>query len=580
MIKGLVKSVFYLITFTLIFLYQSDAQIKGLSAFETDKQLQDVFQSKTGVDNLLKGESMPIGNIVESEYYHIGPGDIFSIQILSLLISQEPVIVSPENTIMLPRIGEVSLLGKTLAEAKEIILNRIREWNPNAIAYVSLYQARTVLITIKGNVTIPGTYSFPASYRVSTAIRFANQERISNQTSIQQVAALLNMQETQRQTESLFTESGLPSSPTYSFRNIAVLHKDGSSQTADLEKAAALSNPEFDPFLREGDEIFVPFEAGDYPLISISGSVQRPFVTAFKEDDKASMLLKLGYGLKYNADLDNIYLVQPDNKRYKLTIDKDMNLQGEDYNLLPGSVVIVGRTNDEPKVRQGIVSVSGKVASPGVYIIKTNETRLKDVIELAGGFTEDAYLPLAYIARRESGSESPVNPRRQLSERFQYSDLTLDDTTRFNIDMSYRRPYVSCDFVAAFKKNSELDNVVLKDGDVINIPSNPQTVYIFGQVNQPGYMKYESGKTLDWYVQKAGGFAKGAVKSRARIIRGRTKVWLEGGDDVFVMAGDEIYVPRSPDLPPGVEVQTWGVIAGIIGSTAALINVIVWVLRY
>ena len=43
----------------------------------------------------------------------------------------------------------------------------------------------------------------------------------------------------------------------------------------------------------------------------------------------------------------------------------------------------------------------------------------------------------------------------------QYSDLTLEDTVRIKIDLNMRKPYVSCDFEAAFKQNSLKDNVLL-----------------------------------------------------------------------------------------------------------------------
>lgn len=40
------------------------------------------------------------------------------VQIVGPISGEYPLTVTPENTILLPRLGEMSFLGKTLAEAK------------------------------------------------------------------------------------------------------------------------------------------------------------------------------------------------------------------------------------------------------------------------------------------------------------------------------------------------------------------------------------------------------------------------------------------------------------------------------
>ena len=83
---------------------------------------------------------------------------------------------------------------------------------------------------------------------------------------------------------------------------------------------------------------------------------------------------------------------------------------------------------------------------------------------------------------------------------------------------------------------------------------------------------------MDWYVERAGGYAEGSESHRARIIRGRTQVWLEGTEEVFVFAGDQIYVPRIPDEPTTVKLQKYAVYSSIAATVGLLINTIAFIL--
>jgi protein involved in polysaccharide export with SLBB domain len=200
---------------------------------------------------------------------------------------------------------------------------------------------------------------------------------------------------------------------------------------ADLEKSKALDDHKFDPYVREGDEITIPFSNKEFDVISISGAVYRPSVVAYKTGDKASLLLKLGYGLRENADMENITLIIPgdfgDRNEFKLEVTKDMKLIGQDYDLVPGSSIIVGRKKKATKGTQGIVSVIGNVQKEGSYLIKPNTTTISEVIEMAGGFTDEAYLPQSYILRREVNELGIEDQRRKVLNEFFMKNLNRND---------------------------------------------------------------------------------------------------------------------------------------------------------
>jgi protein involved in polysaccharide export with SLBB domain len=541
--------------------------------------MQEDMVDRTSLQKLSQSNSLPLGNAIEAEYYHIGPGDMLSV--LNLMESAQPKLltVTPENSVIMPRIGEISLKNMTLAEARQIILKKLNEKNPASESFVALFSPRLVLVTVNGNIMFPGTYPLPATYKVSAAILNANMIQGSAGMSAKQGEMIFKLQMKQNENEKNFSGSGFAYFSTYATRNILVTHSDGTSTRVDIEKARYNNIVSLDPYLRDGDIIYVPFDENDYPVISISGAVQKPNRFAYKPGDKVSMLLKSGFGTITDSDLDNVYLYQNGDERVKLRIDSNLTLLDADRELIPGSFIVVG-SNYHPVIKkQGLVTVSGFVRQPGVYPIQNGESRLKDVIAMAKGFTDDAYLPLSYILRRQNETPTLQYYENEVFEKFQYSDLTLQDTVRFTIDQILRRQLVSCDFRSAFVDNSEMDNVKLMDGDRIYIPTNPKTIYIFGQVNKPGFISYEPGKNMDWYIEKAGGYATGADKGRSRIIKGRNRVWVEGKPDIALDAGDEIYIPRYPDLPPGMQLQTYSVIAGVLASAAVLLSVVIGLIK-
>lgn len=568
------------IIFTLIFLLSSFGMVLAQSGFSNNQEelLQSSMENKLSGQELLQTKQMPTGNIVNPNNYVLGPGDVLSIQAAPTFKTDIMIEVSSDNSVLIPRYGSHSVDNKTLAEFTKEVKELIGARNPNADVSITLKRPRVCLVTLSGNVTYPATYSIPASYQVSTAISYANNQSLE-QMPASESGTYIRFMENQREHTRLYSGSGVAGITSFASRNVKILHKDGSSSLADLEKATALNNQNFDPYIREGDIIMVPYSLEAYPKISISGAVIRPIVVPYKNGDKASVLLKFGYGLLENANLHNVYLYLSDGTKKQLSIDTNLNLVGEDYVLESGSNVIVGYKDKEINKGFGVVAVRGEVQNPGTYLITEQKTKLKDVIKMAGGFTEKAYLPISYIIRGDEQNSTPTNPRRKINEYFRNSPLVLEDTTRFYADIMEKLPFVSVDFNACFNKGSEKDNVGLEDGDLIIISSNPGKVYVFGKVNRPGYIDFIEGKDLAWYIEQAGGYGIGADKKRASIIRANTKSWITGDETTIVYAGDEVYVPSPPAYPPSVEQAKYSLYISILNTLITLLSITLSILR-
>ncbi len=548
--------------------------------------LDNMEQMKKNSEKMLSTDTkdaFPVGNVIDANNYYVGPNDVLAIQILPFESVPTPTVVTAENTIVSPRFGEVNINGLTLKQIRDTLANILKERNSGNTKHtvsVSLSRPRNVFVTVSGNVVAPGTYTLPASYSVSTVLKIANQIQSVTTTTTEEQAAIMRLQESRKERERIFSETGVSFNSSYSTRNIRVIRKSGTALIADIERALATGNHAFDPFICEGDEIFVPFEPSYYPTVSIVGEVIRPATVTYKKGDMASHLLKLAAGFTESADINAVYLYDETHNAIQLTVDSLCNLLSSDIELKAGNIIIVRAKIEIDSANTGMVSVSGEVNNPSVYPITVGKTRLKDAVKMAGGLTSKAYLPLSYIGRRDNMSDDRIAPKRLYTEYFQRSDLTMEDTARFMMDIDLKRPAVSCDFDAAFNNNSDDDNVYLQDGDVIHVGKNPKRIYVWGQVNKPGYVDYAEGKSMEWYIAKAGGYATGAEKKRSRIIRGNSRVWEDGfNKNIYVNDGDEIYVPRPPDVPPTVQIQKWAAIVGMIGGIVGTLTLIYTTLR-
>jgi len=547
----------------------------GGSPFDALEKMQQTTTINSKIEELLK-ESFPVGNTIDADNYYVGPNDLLSIQILPADITAVPVIVTSECTIVHKNFGEVDVRGLTLTEVRELLNQKRISQNPNSKVIVSLTQPRMVLVDIRGNVVNPRVYIYPASYSVSTAIKYANQIQPSTTTNNKdEQSAMIRLQELQKDREKLFSESGLSEMALYSNRNIRLIRANSTATIVDLERATATNDSKYDPFVKEGDIIIVPFEPNSFPTISITGEVFRPAAVVYKEGDMASHLLKMGYGWTENADLNNIYMYDAMGNASRLNVDAESNLIGNDFPVTPGSFIIVGSKSHPQNNKFGTVAVKGEVNRPNIYTIELGKTRLKDIIEIAGGFTQNACLPLAQISRRDNSQLERTSQRRKYSEYFQHSNQTQQDTLRFGIAMDMKKSMVSTDFVAYFVDKNEDYNLILRDGDVIDIPKKPHQVNVYGQVKNPGFIDFIENQTMEWYINKAGGYTSSADKKRSRIIRGSNKVWIDGFQkDIYVYDGDEIFVPPPRDVAPEMEVSMWYAYAGIFGVSATIINVL------
>ncbi|MCZ2728053.1 hypothetical protein, partial [Bacteroides caccae] len=73
---------------------------------------------------------------------------------------------------------------------------------------------------------------------------------------------------------------------------------------------------------------------------------------------------------------------------------------------------------------------------------------------------------------------------------------------------------VGIDLEKALANPGSTADIVLREGDVVSIPKNNNTVTINGAVMVPNTVSYMKGKDVDYYLNQAGGYSENAKKSK------------------------------------------------------------------
>ena len=91
--------------------------------------------------------------------YILGPGDKLLVKVLSFKDFDSKIILLPDGTINLPRIGSIYISGLSVLDAQKKIIAAFKKIIKDPIIYVDLLETRPLRISVTGEVQKPGIYS-------------------------------------------------------------------------------------------------------------------------------------------------------------------------------------------------------------------------------------------------------------------------------------------------------------------------------------------------------------------------------------------------------------------------------------
>ena len=169
------------------------------------------------------------------------------------------------------------------------------------------------------------------------------------------------------------------------------------------------------------------------------------------------------------------------------------------------------------------IFVVGEVRQPGPYQL-TGDMTLIEAIALAGstnsGASDEVLVVRAKNGRKSSG---PIDPGEDPDQ----------DVVRISVDLT------------ALQSGQLSQNVQLQDGDTIFVP-RAKTIFLFGQVRNPGVYSIPRATTVLQALSMAGGVTEFGATGRIQIVR-----IVDGEEEKFkvtltdiVSPGDTIIVPE------------------------------------
>ena len=287
-------------------------------------------------------------------------------------------------------------------------------------------------------------------------------------------------------------------------------------------------------------------------FVRIEGAVKNPKSVPFMEGLKAEDLIIMAGGFTEGADASTIHLSRQVNDENFKTISEVQHISlSPDLKVSSGSVTL--QPNDIITVRyqkgysaQQLIKIEGEISFPGHYSILTKDERISDFIERAGGITPYAYLKGATLIRKMKD----LSDKEQIKQLQELNNATNEiKIEKIGNDNEYR---VGINLEKIMKNKNSYQNLILKNEDILIIPSEKQTVEVKGLVLAPSLIQYEKGKTLKSYVNNAGGFANNARKRAAYVMYANGSV--EGTRNFLffksypkIEPGSIIIIPEKPE---------------------------------
>jgi len=444
--------------------------------------------------SVLSGTILPSDNSIIPDEYMIGSGDVFFIAAVETPNVRYTAAVDQTGRAFIPNIGLIEFGKISYADAKKIIADHVssKMRNPSEI-YVTLIQTKKAAVSFTGALLSPGSQNLPGTMRLFDALLTANNGELP-----------------------LLSESDL--------RRVQCTNGD-STKFYDLMAYIYKGDASQNPYIYPGDHIHVHATTDK---VYVGGAVITPVPGFYpiKKGETISEFLSM-FTLDNTADTDEIIIYESNENNMRT-----VSISTADYMLNDLDAITIPLKKNQGNIYT--VHIVGEIASPGFYPIIENQTSARQLIERAGGSTQNANMDQAVVLR--SSKILPADFKAEASKHI--------GAVRPERGTSVAMASSTTDHTIIRLINYNADKIILEPGDRIVIPKKDRFVYISGSVRNPGAYPFVRGKTTSYYIQQAGGYSKDADKTNIQ-------VYLKYDDAVqpleprCIDAGSIIVVPAS-----------------------------------
>ncbi|GBO87150.1 SLBB domain-containing protein [Marinobacter salsuginis] len=345
----------------------------------------------------------------------------------------------------------------------------------------------------------------------------------------------------------------------------------------------------FEPVLRRLKSQATP--SSPQRTIQITGPVRYPGEYPLPASRQLADAVFVAGGLKDSASLFNAEVARYTTDENGIGKTRILNVNLADA--MDGNGTLALQSRDRILIKSipefaktSTIELQGEVRYPGVYTFRNGET-LKQVIERAGGLTGNAF-PRGAVFTREKLRQLEAQRLREAEERLQGDLLGVQlegdglggesadraqQVEELLEDVQSSRPVgrMVVDLEAVVNDES-YQAIRLQDGDRLTIPTVPQSVTVFGEVQFPTSHLHQAGLTVDDYLDRSGGPTRQADESRVYVVKADGSVMLPeksrwfGSRSQQLEPGDTIIMPIDVDRLNQLEL--WSNVSQIVYQMA------------
>jgi len=467
--------------------------------------------------DMMQTSFMPINEPNFDSSYILDFGDTLEIQLIGQQNSIEKLSIKRDGSINIPEMGKISVAGLSLDAVSSLIKDKIANAYIGIEAFVTLVNIRDIQVLITGNAYNPGIYTLNGNSNLLHALSMAGG----------------------------IDENG-------SYRQIELIRDNTVINTIDLYDIFIYGKSGFGQRLRSGDSILIK-PTND--LVTISGAVKRPGVYELTSDENFSDLFAYGNGFSASANIDTLRVERLNKEEVEF-----INIA--DVKSLSSIKPVSGDSLNVRSYERKRVSISGAVNTPGTYVVSRGET-LSSLIKKAQGFKDDAY-PFGGILINKRTASINTQAVDKLYTSFVQKLISKGDALFTSESLPFileelKKSTISGRVMAEFdidviNASPELDTN-LEDGDSVIIPIMTQQVYIFGEINNPGAIRYKPGQGIQEYLVSSGGLLESADNTNIFVVHpngelnrlkntSRLSFLNSRGNEILIYPGSVIYIPR------------------------------------
>ena len=387
--------------------------------------------------------------------YPIGVGDEIIVSMYGGAELQQKYLVGADGSIFPRDLGKIYVGGLMFENMRRIVYAKFAGRTPPGTNIdVSLGQSRSINVNVINEVNSPGIYTVSAFSNAFNVIAKAGG----------------------------VTENG-------DLRSIKIKRNGRVIEELDVYEYLQNGFSGRKQYLQNNDFIIVSFYE---KKVLATGQFKRPMFYQLKRNEGVKALLKYSGGLKPEALASDLKVFGNKNEVQSvrdINANAILRMANQDAPLKDGDVV------KADLIKTGItnkIEIRGEIKYPDFYEFREGD-RLFDVINRAGGITQNTYLQRAYIFRGAG------------------------DSTKLTYD------HLSVDLTEINNNNQESSqNVQLQPNDVIQLFANAEFgdkvyVEIFGEVRKAGRVSKYGGMTLQDLIYLSGGLKQSAEYGRLQI---------------------------------------------------------------